>query len=64
MEISLKHIGKLIVEVHVKGDRTAMYEDIADRNGFIDEEFIGSLEDVVHELKTHNEVLNNDLELG
>jgi len=51
MKIELKYIGKSIVELHIEAGNVQLYEDIADVNGKVDEQFITELSDIVEELK-------------
>ena len=59
MKIRTRCIGKNIIELTVESLSTTVTEDITDLNGKVCPEFIQSLEDIIYELKTHNEKHND-----
>lgn len=55
MKIRTRCIGKNIIEMTVESQYTAVVEDITDLKGKVNPQFIQDLEDIIFELKTHNE---------
>ena len=57
MNIEIRRIGNLLMEVTVKSLGATLVEDVTDLHGYVDEEFIESLRDVADELELSNEQL-------
>lgn len=61
MEISLRFIGKNIVELTVDDNGDSLTSDISDLNGIVPIDFIDTLKGLVYDLESHNEkVINNN----
>ncbi len=58
MNIILKFIGNSIIEMVCSNANTSISEQITQLNGKVNEAFIENLENLVEELKNHNQELN------
>jgi len=58
MEFKLRFSGGTIVELTVEDFSATIVSDISDWTGRVDEQLIQNLDDVLYELKQHNEELN------
>ncbi len=54
MKISIRKIGKTIIEMRLETHNATITEDITDLNGKINPQFIADLENILEELKEHN----------
>ena len=59
MEITSRFIGSTIIEVTVTTNDTSLTEDVCDLNGFVEQDFIDILKELVEDLELHNEQLKN-----
>ncbi len=57
MDLSLRFISKIIVELTIQNNSTTITEDIAKSDGSIPLEFIENLKDIVERLEEHNKYL-------
>lgn len=54
MEISIRFVGRLIVEMTITDSNTTIITDISDLNGKVSEELIYNLRNVADDLELHN----------
>lgn len=57
MDLSLRFISKIIVELTIQNNSTTVTKDIAKSDGSIPLEFIENLKDIVERLEEHNKYL-------
>ena len=57
MEITSRFIGSTIIEVTVTTNDTSLTEDVCDLNGFVEQDFIDILKELVEDLELHNKKL-------
>ena len=64
MKIELRHIGRYglspspIIEITVTSNNTTVTEDIVNFEGYVDENFIDDLKDIVEQLEVQNTLIN------
>lgn len=54
MEISLKPIGKTILQLRIEANNFTIIEDVTNLNGIVDENLISDLRNIANEMEEHN----------
>ena len=54
MDIILRPIGNTIIELQIISNNTTIIEDITNLNGYVDDDFIDSLCQIIDLCKEHN----------
>lgn len=54
MKLSLRPIGKTILQLKIETHNTIIEEDITNLHSYINEEFINSLREIADQLEEHN----------
>lgn len=59
MKLSLKYIGRTILNLVVESNNTTLEEDITNLHYYVDEDFITSLREIADNLEEHNNKQRN-----
>lgn len=60
MEISLKTIGKKILQLRIESNNCTVIEDVTNLNGIVNENLISDLRNIADEIEQHNSKIKQD----